>query len=201
MDSNSISVDFLSPEECIELEKLLSDYQPTPFDPADPALPSANLALPRVFVGSNTHSYSKLNLFWNHHNSSYLKGTIIRRHRYLVRRILRGQTAQVSDSPEREAVWNEFCEASENKELRDLMRQRIRRGYFSAASVRKSYFYCVEYLFTPLSPEYLSRLFRAKCCSGNHQAECFTKWSDLRQYLQFEILANLGFMPWTPGSD
>lgn len=70
--------------------------------------------------------------------------------------------------------------------------------YFSAAIVRKSFYYYVELLFSDPDPENLVQRFEISCCPGTHSEECFVKWREFKSYLMNEMLTEVGLEPWTP---
>lgn len=71
--------------------------------------------------------------------------------------------------------------------------------YFTSQETRESFFYFVEYMFSDLDPEILSKTFGFKCCSGaEHQLECAYKWLLLKRYSNYFLVEDLKLEAWFP---
>ncbi|OMJ85126.1 hypothetical protein SteCoe_13591 [Stentor coeruleus] len=73
------------------------------------------------------------------------------------------------------------------------------KRYFTEPGVRESYYYFIEYLFSDLNPDYLSKYLGFTCCQTNfHTLECAYKWLLMKRYANEIIIEDLQFEPWFP---
>ena len=68
--------------------------------------------------------------------------------------------------------------------------------FFSVPEIRSSYHYYTEFLFTDLDPKRLCKEFKFQCCiNSEHSLACSMLWNKMKNYIQNDILEELGFIP------
>ena len=69
---------------------------------------------------------------------------------------------------------------------------RFCRKFFINENTRRVYYILIELLFIDLNPAQLKKKFSFYCCPHErHYSECYTKWGNLKFYLQNEYFYNL----------
>jgi hypothetical protein len=75
------------------------------------------------------------------------------------------------------------------------------KRYFAEVGVRESYYYYIEYIFSDLDPEDLSKYLGFTCCADQkHSLECAYKWLLMKRYANQIIIQDLRLEPWFPES-
>ena len=74
--------------------------------------------------------------------------------------------------------------------------QKYCKVFFSAPEIRSSYHYYTEFLFSDLDPKRLCKEFKFQCCiNREHTVDCSILWNKMKNYIQNDIIEELGFIP------
>ena len=73
------------------------------------------------------------------------------------------------------------------------------RRYFRDPAVRESFYYYIEFTFSELCPDDLSKALGFICCQNEkHSSECAYKWLLMKRYANQIIIQDLKLEPWFP---
>lgn len=73
------------------------------------------------------------------------------------------------------------------------------RCFYSPALIRHFHFLCMQvaYGVDTVIPKRICERMESSCCRGSHNIQCVAKWEQLRNYVTFEMLEELGLRPFT----
>lgn len=70
------------------------------------------------------------------------------------------------------------------------------RSYFEPLSIRKTFYFYVELVFSDLDPEVLCKKFDFKCCKTyQHTYVCVEKWLLMKDLINIDMLLDFGLQP------
>lgn len=73
------------------------------------------------------------------------------------------------------------------------------KKYFFSEQARESFYYFVEYLFSDLDPNMLSKSLGFTCCDQEkHQLDCAYKWLLMKRYANYFLVEDLKMKAWFP---
>lgn len=84
------------------------------------------------------------------------------------------------------------------KDLQNSFNLSFCQSYFTPLSIRESYYYYIELIYSELDPAKLTEKLELHCCHGEHSVDCVLKWSILKRYMQQGLLLDLDLEPFVP---
>lgn len=74
--------------------------------------------------------------------------------------------------------------------------------FFANKLIRESYHYYTQLLFSDFHVELLNATFNISCCfMGDHSVDCINNWVEMKQFIQNNIIGQLGHSVYEPSED